>query len=228
MSGEEDLESLAKQKLRKDLEKDGNLEGELAKKDERIADLENVVEIEAMRQLETDKQDLLKMVPVNRREAIEKYVGDDFQKLEAVKASLILQGNFGEEDEDNEPPEQTISGKATLPDYMLHPNQRGQVRSPTPVQMYSDLYTIIRSPTSSAEEKSEAEQILDDAFNEIGKGLRSRSRNNPYSLPHGIVTHCMACGTIQEKDLGKGLPCSHCGHRFGVNKFPRNPKFHPT
>ena len=205
-----------------------NLQAQLESEKKRREDLETVVELEAYRQFERDRDNLLKNIPSEMREKIKEFIGETPERIEQVKASLILAGQDFDSDDDEEP-EKTIAGKATLIDSQNHGRETGSVSYANPViQQYSDLYGILRSPTSSAESKAEAEQLLDDAFVEIGNGLRSRSRNNPYSLPHGVVTHCFSCGGIVESDLGKGIPCPHCGHRFGIDKFPRNPKFQPT
>ena len=207
---------------------ESDLQAQLESEKKRREDLETVVELEAYRQFERDRDNLLKNIPSERREKIKEFIGEAPERIEQVKASLILAGQDFDSD-DNEEPKKTIAGKATLIDSKNQGRETGRVSYTNPViQQYSDLYSILRSPTSSEQEKSEANQILDDAFVEIGKGLRSRSRNNPYSLPTGCVSGCMKCGKIVEMDLGTGKPCPYCQHRFGIDKFPRNPKFHPT
>jgi hypothetical protein len=206
-----------------------DLQEQLEREKRKNEDLSLIVEVEATKQFMTEKENLLKNIPEGRREKISEFIGEDPEKIEQVKASLILQGqNFGEdEDEENEP---TIAGRATLPDYMLPQNQGRQIRSSSyenpVIQKYSDLYQILRSPTSSEQEKQEVEQILDETFAEIRRGLKSRSRNNPYSLPSGIVNHCYRCGMVSEVDLSKN-PCPHCGYDFSKMPMPRNPKFEP-
>jgi len=208
---------------------ESDLQAQLIEERKRREQAELIIESEAMKQFLTDKENLLQKIAEGRRDKISDFIGEDPEKIESVKASLILQGqNFCDEDDDNAPAPTAPSGKVGLVDSQ---NQMGNVRRQTyrnpTVQAYADLYSVIRSDTSSKQEKSEAEQILDDAFSEIGRGLRSRSKNNPYQLPSGIVNHCMNCGMICEQDLGKGIPCPNCGYRFGVNKMPRNPHFHP-
>jgi rubrerythrin len=206
-----------------------DLQEQLEREKRKNEDLSLIVEVEATKQFMTEKENLLKNIPEGRREKISEFIGEDPEKIEQVKASLILQGqNFGEdEDEENEP---TIAGRATLPDYMLPQNQGRQIRSSSysnpVIQQYSDLYRLIRDPKTSERKRQEAEAILDEAFDEIGKGLRSRPRNDPYRLPSGTVSHCLKCGHVVEADLTK-VSCPYCGYNFSKDKFPRNPKFEP-
>ncbi len=207
---------------------ESDLESKLAVERKKREELELIVGIEAEKKFMTDKENLLQKIVEGRRDKISDFIGEDPEKIESVKASLILQGqDFDDENDDDAPAPTSPAGKVTLQSEQGGHTERVSYQNPT-IQKYSDLYSIIRSPTCSEQEKSEAEQILDNTFNEIGKGLRSRSRNNPYSLPTGVVTHCMNCGMICEQDLGKGIPCPHCQHRFGIDKFPRNPRFQPT
>ncbi len=205
-----------------------DLQAQLDAEKKKNENLSLIIEAEAIHDFEIKKSNLLKNVPEARREKISDFIGEDSEKMAQIQASLIISGQDLEDFyDDNVQPQKSPSGKVG----MLPQNegrQTGRVSYTNPViQQYSDLYGILRSPTSSAESKAEAEQLLDDAFVEIGKGLRSRSRNNPYSLPRGVVTHCFFCGGIVEADLGKGIPCPHCKFRFGIDKFPRNPKFQP-
>jgi len=209
---------------------ESNLQAQLEAEKRKNENYSAIIEMEAQKQFESDRDKLLGRIPSGRREQISDFISDDPSKLEQIKASLLLQQDFDDED-DNEPAPTSPKGKAGLPDYMLPQNQGRQTgkvsyQNPT-IQAYSDLYSIIRSPTSSAESKAEATQLLDDAFDQIGKGLRSRTKNNPYSLPSGVVSHCWKCGGIQEVDLGTGKPCKFCGYRWGIDKFPRSAKFHP-
>jgi len=201
-------------------------------KNERLEyeNLQLVVEAEALKQFETEKENLLQNIPESRRKKLKDFISDDPDKLQQVKASLILQGQDFDDDEDDEE-EITPAGRARLPPDR-NSNQRSQSRNqmydnnPT-IQKYSDLYAIIRNPKSTQEQKAEAEQILDETFAEIRKGLRNRSKSNPYQLPTGVVNHCMKCGFVTEIDLSKGTPCPNCGFKFGIDDFPRNPKFQP-
>jgi len=208
---------------------EGDLKAQLAEEKRRREELEVIVGIEAEKSWEIERDSLLQKVPESRREAIKNFISDDPEKLNQIKASMILQGQIEEDEDESE--EKTPSGRARLPEYMLPPDQRGQVRSPTysnpTIQKYSDLYAILRSPTSTEEQKNEANQILDETFVEIRKGLQSRAKNNPYTLPTGVVTHCWFCGAIVEADLTTGIPCPYCGKRFGIDPFPRNPHFQP-
>lgn len=190
------------------------------------AEKDLIIEAQAMKKWIEDRDKLLQKVSPDRREAIKNFVGDDPDKLAQVEGSLLLQGQLEDDEED----ERTPAGRARLPDSMLPPNQR-QSRTPMydnpTIQKYSDLYTILRSPTSTAEEKVEAEQILNETFSEIKRGLKTRSKNNPYQLPTGVVNHCWKCGYVTEVDLSRGTPCPNCGYRFGIDDFPTNPQFQP-
>ena len=206
------------------------LEAERKKNDEYSL----IIEAEAMKNIITERDNLLKRIPSERREQVESFIGKDDpdpSRMEQVKASLILQGqNFGDDEDDDTPAPKTVSGRAVMLDSSLPQNQGGQVRSPTydnpTIQQFSDLYAILRSPTSSAEQKAEVEQVLDETFAEIRKGLKSRPRNDPYRLPSGIVNHCYKCGMVSEIDLSKNA-CPHCGYDFSKEPMPRNPKFEP-
>ncbi len=209
-----------------------DLEAELESEKKRREEAELVIEVIANKDYEQKKLNLLKNIPEDRREKISNFIGDEPEKLAQIQAGLLLSGQDIEDYYDeNVQPQKSPSGKAGMSPSMMSLNQQSQTRSPTytnpTIQKFSDLYATLRDSTSSAESKAEAEQLLDDAFVEIGKGLRSRSRNNPYSLPNGVVSNCWRCGNVVEMDLGTGKPCPYCSHRFGIDKFPRNPKFQP-
>lgn len=211
---------------RESIKGESDLQAQLERERKKNENLSLIVEAEAQKDFLENRDNLLKKIPENRRTAIEDFIGDDPEKIEQVKASLILAGQSFDEDDDDKAPEKTISGRAVLPDY--NPEiKTGRTGYTNPaIQKYSDLYAILRSPTATEEEKAEVEAILDDTFDQIREGLKSRKRGDNYSLPSGVVSHCMKCGMVVEADLAK-VPCPYCQYDFSKMKLPRNPKFFP-
>lgn len=208
---------------------EGSLQEQLEAEKKRRKSAELIIEAEAMKEILKSRDSLLQRIPESRREQIRTFIGGDDpdpEKIESVKASLLLQGqDFGDDEDDNKPAPVSLSGRAMMLD--SSPIESGRTTYQNPhIQKYSELYRIIRDPKTSAQEKSEAEQILDETFAEIRKGLKSRSRNDPYTLPSGIINHCYRCGMVSEIDLSKN-PCPHCGYDFSKEPMPRNPKFEP-
>jgi len=205
----------------------GSSSSEVENLKHQIEERDLIIEAEAMKTFLENRDELLRKIPKDRREVVKNFVGDDPDKLAQIEGSLLLSGQI---EEDDEIPESSPAGRARLPDSMLPPEQRGQGRTPTyqnpTVQQYHELYQIIRSPTSTEQQKQEAEAILDSTFVEVRRGLESRNRNNPYQLPTGVVSHCMNCGAVVEADLTK-TPCPHCGFDWSKDKLPRNPAFQP-
>jgi len=204
----------------------GNLEAQLEAEKERNKNLSLIVEVEANRQFELDRNNLLSKIPEARREKIKEFVGDDPSKMETLRGSMILSGQDFDDDDDK--PEKTIAGRAVLKGSNPEIETGRSGYSSPIIQKYSDLYGILRSPTSTQSEKDEVEGILDDAFDQIGRGLRSRRRGDNYMLPSGVVSHCMNCGAVVEADLTK-VDCPYCGFSWSRgDKLPRNPKFVPV
>lgn len=156
MSEEEDLETLAKKKLKKDLEQDDV--DELKKK---VESYETIIEISAEKQFERDLDDVLEKVPENKREQIRDYVGTDPTKIDAVKAGLILTSQ-DDDDLDDDEPERTPSGRATLPNPSN--NNKGDT--------IQDLYNIVSRKFVDPKLKAEAQNRLD----KLWKGIETKHK----------------------------------------------------
>lgn len=188
-------------------------------------ELELVVEAEALKDFEDEKEQLLQKIPEEKREKMRDYIGEDPDKLESVRANLILSSDEDDDEDDEEYKKPTVGKAMLLEGSREGQSNRRQYSNPV-VQMFSDLYRVIRDPKSSEEARKEAESRLDDAFVEISKGLKARPRGSPYMLPTGVVNHCYKCGMVSEVDLAQN-PCPYCGYDMRTDKFPKYPYWQP-
>ena len=187
----------------------------------KVKEMELIIESEALKTFKEERDALLAQIPEDRREDIKEFIGADPDKLEQIKGSIMLHKQV-----QDEPTRKVVKGKATLLGSKPETSLAQTAYADPYLQKYSDLYQTLRDPTASAEEKEEAETILNDVFAEITKGLKTRRRGDPFMLPTGVVSHCPKCGMVVEVDIGK-VPCPYCGYNFGTDKYPQYPKATP-
>jgi len=187
MSDEENLESLAKKKLQKDLAND-DVE-ELKKK---VADYEVVIELSAQKEFERELDNILTKIPEHKRSEVKEYIGDDPDRLEATKAALLLNFNHNEPEPSSK---KRVSGKASLP-------------IQTKTEYINDIFHIATSTTSPKAQREYAKGKIDELWqhfqqNPEAKEALKKSLKNQETF----VMNCPECGSLMY-----GRKCPTCGY----------------
>jgi len=185
--------------------------------------MKNVVALMGLKEFESLKEKVLELVPEDKREEIDEFC-DTPEKLETLRKI------YSPEEETST---KTPSGKATISPI--------KTASETPtfdvekgysdpwIQKISDLYNVIGDPKASAEEKKRANRVLDNLYLEMRKGLKDRRNKGEidyvYPKKGRYGWTCQACGKANQTNSrpDSGIPCVHCGYKFGVDPVPTHP-----
>jgi len=198
---------------------------EVEKLKKQLQEREDQLSLLAMREFEGDKSKLLEVVPEDRKEELEEFI-DTPEKLETLRKI------YSAEEEETET-RTAPAGKATLgiktrtetPSFGV---ERGY--SDPMIQKISDLYDVIGSNKSSVEDKQKAERTLDNLYLEMRKGLRDRKTKAEldyvYPKKGRYGWTCQSCGKMVQSNsrAETGIPCPHCGYRFGIDPVPTHPQ----
>jgi len=190
---------------------------------ERLEEREAQLSLIALREFETEKEKLLEMVPEDKKEELSEFVTSP-ERLETLRKIYPSE----EETETRTAP----AGKATLgiktrTDTPSFDVEKGY--SDPWIQKISDLYNVIGDPKASAEEKKRANRVLDNLYLEMRKGLKDRRNKGEidyvYPKKGRYGWTCQACGKANQTNSrpDSGIPCVHCGYKFGVDPVPTHP-----
>jgi DNA-directed RNA polymerase subunit RPC12/RpoP len=190
---------------------------------EKLQERTDQLSLIALKEFEGDKQKLLELVPEDRKEELEEFV-DSPQKLETLRKIYSA--------EEEETSTRAPAGKATLPVKMGSETPSFDVEkgySDPWIQKISDLYNVIGSPKSSAEDKQKAERVLDNLYLEMRKGLKERKNQAQldyiYPRKARYGWNCQGCGRTNQTNSRPetGIACVHCGYKFGIDPVPTHP-----
>lgn len=195
-----------------------DLESQLVAEKKRREELELIVEVEATKHFEDEKNAFLNLIPdEEKRNEIAEKIGDDPQVLQeyqrmasflasALKGSGVKITGLPEEDEEDS---YTPSGRATLP-------QGNQGVAENYKEYVNELYEILKDPEKSVKERKIADQKINDLFAQMVLGIKARGSRNqdmPYLPP---TASCPNCGAQLIGDLES---CPHCGWRLYAKNF---------
>ncbi len=197
---------------------ESDLESQLAAEKKRREELELIVEVEATKHFEEEKNAFLNLIPdEEKRNEVSEKIGDDPEVLREYRKmasffSTMLQ-KAGVRVTDNEGEEFTPSGRATLP------NQNQGSVAENYKEYVDELYDILKDPEKTTKEKKIADKKINDLFAEMVLGIKARGSRNqdmPYLPP---TASCPNCGAQLIGDLES---CPACGWKlFAKNFTPR-------
>jgi len=196
---------------------------EIEKLKEKLSERESQLALIALKEFEDDKSKLLKIVPDDRKEELSEFV-DTPEKLETLRKIYVP--------EEEENPPKAPAGKATLgirtgsetPSFDVEKGYNDPM-----IQKISDLYNVIGDPKSSAEEKKRANRVLDNLYLEMRKGFKERRSRGEidyiYPRKGRFGWTCLSCGkAVQSNSRPEtGIPCPHCGYKWGKDPMPTEP-----
>jgi hypothetical protein len=146
-----------------------------------------------------------------RDELIDRFpeMASRIERAESIKDLMQLEAKLNE---DFEPYQPKPKGKATLPQTIDNPLDRGQDEG----SLINKLYREQKRPKSDY--KQEARKRTDKLFADLSNiSLDHMTRVMRNVSPHYI---CPSCGAVTSADLSrKGGTCTVCGHEVG--KHPR-------
>lgn len=194
-----------------------DLEDELTRIKKQKEELELIVEVEATKAFEDEKEAFLNLIPdEERRNELDEKIGDDPEVLQeyqrmtsflasALRGSGVKVTGLPEEDEKDS---YSPSGRARLP-------QNNQGAGAESYKQYIDeLYSILQDPEKTAKERKIADGKINQLFLSMISGIKSRggrNENMPY-LP--TTSGCPNCGNTLIGDIET---CNKCGWKM----YPR-------
>ena len=194
----------------------------------KLSEREDQLAMMALKKLDREKKALLEKFPESRREQLSTWIGEDPDRLEQIRGSLIASGQITKPDGTTTPPP---SGKAKA--YGSQTKQgSGRYSDPT-INVMSELYNIVQDPTASREEKAEAERRIDEMYKTIRKGTEAGIRAGRITQPRiESATHCFKCGQVvtgaMADSFAKGsTPCPNCGYKVGSRETIKRPFVQP-
>lgn len=167
-----------------------------------------------LKELEKEKKKLLSTIEdPKRRQYVDEFIGDDPQKLEQVKATIVMLGKSMEiggikirdnnpEDTETPPP----SGQARAP-----PSESQLLGSG--VEQINRIYDTLEDKTKSEEEKRKARRKADELMNQFIAGRREAIKQDPrhrYYLSYSMCPKCLEPIFLRKGDK-EAKSCSKCG-----------------
>jgi hypothetical protein len=168
----------------------------------------------ALKAFEKEKEQLLELVPENKRERAEAYIGNDPDRLQE------LQFQYGGDDDPNDGAE-TPPPKGHARGLLRKPKtettiQLGKFQNPE-LNSIAELYKIREKNPKNVDDMAMAnvaEQKVEQLFEQIENGLKARDQGNKYNFQ---VAECTSCHTVlfghdAETWASKGV-CPKCGYK---------------
>jgi len=191
---------------------------------ERLEQRENQLAVLALNEFSKKKKEILKVIPEDRKESVDEFIGEDPDKLESIRSNLILQGKLSEDSEEGDgteavPPAGVVNVRTERKSRIPKVWSREQRYSDPLINQISSLYsTIAPDSVATQKQKNEANKMIEDLFGQVREGLDQRGED--YRLPRKIVMTCSHCGKVVEKDVDR-FPCPHCGAIGGKTQADR-------
>ncbi len=167
----------------------------------------------ALKDFNEKKEQVLELVPEDKRAQAEKYIGEDPDRLQELRFHY---GVLGEDDDGAETPPPKGKVRGLLREPKGNSTQLGKFQNPQ-LSTIAELYKIReQNPKSTDDMKMQnvAEVKVNELFNQMEDGLKARPQGNKYNFQ---VAECSNCGTVlfgREAELwsSKGV-CAKCGYK---------------
>lgn len=169
----------------------------------------------ALKEFEKEKERVLELIPENKRDQADQYIGENPDRLQELQFKFGVLGEGEGDGTEKVPPKGKAKGLLREPKGEKT-TQLGKFQNPQ-LSSISELYKIrereIRT-TDDMKMKNVAENKVNELFNQMEDGLKAREDGSAYKFQ---VAECSQCGTVlfgREAELwaSKGV-CSKCGYK---------------
>ncbi len=179
-------------------------------------DYERIIALQAEKSFRDELSEFLSQVDDDeKREAIEKMIDNDPERLENAKMMTSILEQAIHAGGGRVTGRRMPSGKASLP-------QNNSGFSDSYKEYVDTLYETLKDPSKSDLEKESANQMLDQLFGEMVKGLRVAKGKYGHAVPSYQVTECPNCRLLLTGERGEEIDyCPRCGWQKYVKSARR-------
>lgn len=181
--------------------------------------LKAIVGTVALQEFSKSKSEILQSVPESNREKIEEFIGDDPDRLEQIKGTLLASGK---------PLRPSGYDWASNPEDIETPPPKGLVGLPSASfgkkrgvkGAIDEIYAILENPNADYRMKAEAERRATLMFRELMKGRKQaiRSGNPNYQIQSWTCPQCGKIVTEPRKANTDPEKCPYCGWTQKIDK----------